>query len=253
MQADQWVFGFHAVLGALEGGRPVDAVWLQRGRRDGRAEKIQAAAVARGVPITSVQRSRLDRLTGGAPHNGCAARTVSVSPVAMESFLRPDGEAGSVVVLDGVVDPHNVGAVLRTAAAFAVDGVVLAGPGAPPLSGAVAKAAVGSLGQVPVARENVAADALSQLQGAGYWVLGADAAGAAVGEVTPTDRWVLCMGSEERGLRAKTRAWVDEWVSVPMAAGVESLNVSVAAGILLYALTRVVRADGLCYRPFSNR
>lgn len=237
MQAEQWIVGFHAVLGVLEAERPVDAVWLQRGRRDSRMEKIHTIALARGVPITLVQRSRLDRVAGGAPHNGCAARTVALSPVPLETFLRPEGQPGSVIVLDSVIDPHNVGAVLRTAAAFAVDGVVLAGPGAPPLSGAVAKAAAGCLGRVPVARENVAADVLSLLQGAGYWVLGADSSGAAVGGVAPTGRWALCLGSEERGLRAKTRAWVDEWVAVPMAGEVESLNVSVAAGILIYALS----------------
>lgn len=237
MEAEGWLVGFHAVLGALQEGRSVDVLWLQRGRRDARVEKLRAVAAGRGVPVTLVGRERLDRVAGGVPHNGCAARTVELAPVPLEAILRPEGEPASVVVLDGVIDPHNVGAVLRTAAAFAVDGVVLAGPGSPPLSGALAKAAAGCLGRVPVARVNVAADALGALQSHGYWVLGADSGGAAVGEVDPTGRWALCLGSEKRGLRAKTRAWVDEWVAVPMSRDVESLNVSVAAGILLYALS----------------
>jgi 23S rRNA (guanosine2251-2'-O)-methyltransferase len=143
-----------------------------------------------------------------------------------------------IVVLDDVADPHNLGAVLRTTAAFAVDGVVIAGPSAPPLGGAVAKAAAGLLGRVPMARVSVGADALERLREQGYWVFAADAAGTPLDEVGRIDRWVLVVGAEERGLRAKTRTAVDEFVAIPMAEGVESLNLSVSAGILLWELSR---------------
>jgi 23S rRNA (guanosine2251-2'-O)-methyltransferase len=114
--------------------------------------------------------------------------------------------------------------------------VILAGPSAPPLGGALERAAAGQLEKVPVARAKVAGDALRLVRDRGYWAFGAGAGETPAAEVETTERWVLCVGSEERGLRAKTRAQVDEWLGIPMASGVESLNVSVAAGVLLYEL-----------------
>ena len=100
---------------------------------------------------------------------------------------------------------------------------------------------VGIYGTVEV---NTVLDVLNRLRQAGYWVFGADMAGTPVGRVEVPERWALCLGAEERGLRAKTRSAVDEWVAVPMAAGVESLNVSVTTGVLLYAMTTATRAGG---------
>lgn len=230
----EWVVGFHAVLGALTGARGVEQVWLQRGRRDGRTRRVAEAARRRGVPVRQVERERLDGVAGGTPHNGCALRVAPVSVLAPDDLVAEAGAPGRIVLLDDVQDPHNVGAVVRTAAAFEVDGVILAGPAAPPLGGALAKAAAGYLDRVPVSRCTVAADALAGLAAAGYWVVGAEAGAPSIGHSRPVDRWVLCLGSEERGVRAKTRSRVDEWVSVPIAPEVESLNLSVAAGVLLY-------------------
>jgi len=234
-----WVVGYHAVLGALEGGRPVELVWLQRGRRDRRTRKVFEVARRRGLDVRQVDRRQLDEVSEGVPHNGCAARSAPVAYRQLAELVCPPQERGRLVLLDDVDDPHNVGAVIRTAAAFALDGVVVAGPSAPPLGGALAKAAAGCLERVPLVRAKVAADALSTLREAGYWALCADASGAQLEGVSPTDRWVLCLGAEDRGLRAKTRSRIDEWVAIPMAEGVESLNVSVAAGILMYAFVEV--------------
>jgi 23S rRNA (guanosine2251-2'-O)-methyltransferase len=156
----------------------------------------------------------------------------------VEDLIAEEGEPGRLVLLDSIDDPHNLGAVVRSAAAFGIDGVIVAGPSAPPLGGAAAKAAAGHLERVPVARVNVAADALRTLRDAGYWALGAAMEGSPSPEVDPTDRWVLCLGSEAKGLRAKTKSAIDEFVAIPMADGVQSLNLSVAAGVLLYELTR---------------
>lgn len=234
--SDPWVVGYHAVLAALEGERSADVLWLLADRRDARARRLLAAAGRRGVPVKQVERRELDRVAGSAVHNGCAVRIAPVAYTELSELIRPDGEPGRVVVVDDVADPHNIGALIRVAAAFAVDGLVVAGPHPPPLSGAVAKAAAGYLERVRVARATVAADVLRLLKGSNYWVYGADQRGEAVASVDPGERWVLCLGSEERGLRAKTRSEVDVWVSVPMAEGVESLNVSVAAGVLVYAM-----------------
>jgi 23S rRNA (guanosine2251-2'-O)-methyltransferase len=157
----------------------------------------------------------------------------------LSDVIAADGAPGALLLLDDVSDPHNLGAVVRTAAAFGVDGLVIAGPTAPPLGGAAARAAAGLMGKVPLVRATVAADALSALRSKGYWAVGADASGSAVTEVKPIDRWVLCVGAEDKGLRAKTRSQIDEFIRIPIADGVESLNVSVATGILLYHLCRL--------------
>lgn len=238
MGDDLWTVGFHAVLGVLESGRPVDALWIQKDRHDRRMQEIRNLARGRGLRYDLVPRARLDGVSNGVVHNGCAVRSAPVAFVELEAIVREEGRGSRLLLVDDLSDPHNLGAVLRTAAAFSVDGVVIAGPSAPPLGGAVAKAAAGLLGRAPLVRARVAADALVRLREVGYWVFAADAGGTPLGEVRPSTRWVLCIGAEERGLRAKTRSQVDEFVAIPMAEGVESLNLSVSAGILLWELSK---------------
>lgn len=238
MTESEWVVGFHAVLAVLEAKRPVELVWLQDGRRDSRLGKIERIVRDRRLSLRRVPKRRLDEVALGHPHNGCALRSAPVALRGIDEIIRPDGEPAAVVLLDTIDDPHNLGAVVRSAAAFGIDGIIIAGPSAPPLGGAAAKAAAGHLERVPVVRVNVAADALRTLRDAGYWVLGAAMEGSSSREYDPTNRWVLCLGSEQKGLRAKTKSAIDEFVAIPMAEGVESLNLSVAAGVLMYELTR---------------
>jgi len=238
MSEDLWTVGFHAVLGVLEDGRPVDVLWLQKDRRDRRIQRVRDLARSKGVRYDLVPRSRIDGVAGGVAHNGCAVRSAPVAFVDLDHFVRAEGEPSRILLVDDLSDPHNLGAVLRTAAAFSIDGVVIAGPSAPPLGGAVAKAAAGLLGRVSLARVRVASDALVHLRDQGYWVFAAEAGGTLLDEVRRSPRWVLCIGAEERGLRAKTRSQIDEFVAIPMAEGVESLNLSVSAGILLWELSK---------------
>jgi 23S rRNA (guanosine2251-2'-O)-methyltransferase len=233
-----WTVGFHAVLGILESDQAVDVLWIQKDRRDRRMQRIRTAARTRGIRFDLVPRARLDRVSDGVAHNGCAVRSAPVAFAELEDLVRTEAEPSRLLLVDDLSDPHNLGATLRTAAALSIDGVVIAGPSAPPLGGAVAKAAAGLLGRVPLARVQVAADAISRLQSEGYWAFGADAAGTPVGDVRRSLRWVLCIGAEDRGLRAKTRSQIDEFVAIPMAEGVESLNLSVSAGILLWELSK---------------
>jgi 23S rRNA (guanosine2251-2'-O)-methyltransferase len=238
MTDSEWIVGFHAVLAGLESDRPTEQLWLLDGRRDGRHRRLEAVARDRGVPVRRVPRRRLDEVSAGKPHNGCALRTAPVRLTPLVDLVAAAGAPARLVLLDTIDDPHNLGAVIRSAAAFGIDGVIIAGPSAPPLGGAAARAAAGHLERVPLVRVNVAADALRTLRDAGYWALGAAMDGSSLVGYDPTHRWVLCLGSEQKGLRAKTRSAIDELVAIPIAEGVESLNLSVAAGVLLYELTR---------------
>ena len=231
-----WIVGFHAVLGLLESEQAVEVVWVQDGRKDHRVRKVVAKARARGVDVKFVPSAKLRGVAGEVSHNGCAARSAPVAMRSIDDCISPEGLPGRILLLDDVADPHNLGAAIRSAAAFGVDGLVIAGPQAPPLGGAAAKAAAGHIHRVPLVRANVAADILVRLAGEGYWIFGADSDGESLDTIKVPDRWVVCVGSEERGLRAKTRHRIDEWVSIPMVPEVESLNVSVATGVLLYAM-----------------
>jgi len=237
MGDDLWTVGFHAVLGVLESSQPVDVLWIQKDRRDRRMQRIRTAARTRDVRYDLVPRARLDGVADGVAHNGCAVRSAPVAFVEIDELVGAEGEVSRLLLVDDLKDPHNLGAVLRTAAALSLDGVVIAGPSAPPLGGA-AKAAAGLLGRVPLARVRVAADALAYLRDRGYWAFAADVGGTPLGEIRHSQRWILCIGAEERGLRAKTKSQVDEPVAIPMAEGVESLNLSVSAGILLWELSK---------------
>jgi 23S rRNA (guanosine2251-2'-O)-methyltransferase len=239
-----WIVGYHAVLAAIESDRRVEMVWFQQGRQDRRIHELRSAALEHGVATRWVPRRRLDELAEDRPHNGCAARVAPVEMASLEEIIAPDGRPSCLLLLDGVADPHNLGAVIRTAAAFDVGGLIVAGPSAPPLDGAVARSAAGLLARVPLVRATVAADVVATLKMAGYWALGADMGGTPLPDVRSIDRWVLCVGAEEKGLRAKTRSAIDEFVSIPMAGGVESLNLSVATGVLLYHLCWVWPSDG---------
>jgi 23S rRNA (guanosine2251-2'-O)-methyltransferase len=234
-----WIVGYHVVAAAIDGDRKLEMVWFQQGRRDRRIRDLRAAAVERGVATRWVPKRRLDELAQDRPHNGCAARVAPVELAVLEDVIAENDAPSRLLLLDGVSDPHNLGAVIRTATAFAVEGIIVAGPSAPPLDGAAARTAAGHLASLPIVRATVAADVVAKLRGAGYWALGADMTGTPLAEVRPIDRWVLCMGDENKGLRAKTRSAIDEFVRIPIADSVESLNLSVATGVLLYHLCEV--------------
>ncbi|MGC8916189.1 MAG: TrmH family RNA methyltransferase [Thermoanaerobaculum sp.] len=229
--------GFHAVLGALEYEAPrVEVVWLGEGVGGSRARQVLELARRKGVRFAVVPRRELDRVAAGAAHNGFAARLAPVPLAGVDALLALPSPV-CVLGLDGVQDPHNLGAVIRVAAAFALGGVVVAGPHPPPLGGAVAKVAAGTLPLVRVARVGALGDVARQAQEAGFTVLGADARGEGVHRVELPQRLFLCLGGEE-GLRAKTQRFLDGVVAIPMAAGVESLNMAVATGILAFEWRR---------------
>lgn len=230
--------GFHAVLATLERERArVEVVWVAEGLSGTRARQLLDAVRAAGVRFASVPRRKLDTVAGGVAHNGAAAR-LSPAPFAEPlTLLEPAGPL-CLLGLDGLEDAHNLGAVVRTAAALALGGVVVAGPHPPPLGGAAAKVAAGTLPLVRVAHVGSLGDFAVAAKRSGFWVLGADSRGTRVDELELPERLLLCLGGESAGLRAKTRRALDGSVSIPLAPGVESMNLSVVAGVLAWEWRR---------------
>ncbi len=231
------VAGFHPVREALAA-RPaaVEAVLIQRGRRDLRVAEIEGLARQAGVPVRLVSREELDRSAGRA-HNGVAARVAARPYDAIESCLGGETGGRTVLVLDGVTDPGNLGGIVRTAAAFGAS-VVLPERHSAGLSETVVKASAGALERVRVGRTANAAGFLRAAKEAGFWVYGAAMEGENLWEVDLSGDVTLVLGSEGAGLRRLVKESCDRLVGIPMREGAGSLNVGVAAGILLLEVLR---------------
>lgn len=238
----QLVYGQHAVReAAAYDPAGVEAVWVERGRRDSRLERLLDKLARRGVPVERVQRRELDRLADGGSHQGVVLR-YSGTPARGEGELADLLEAEPeplLLVLDQVQDPHNLGACMRSAAAAGAHGVIAPRDRAAALSPAVHKTAAGAVQRVPFYQVTNLARALRQLQDAGVVVLGA--AGEAAAPCYSADLrgpLALVLGGESDGMRRLTRERCDRLVAIPMPGAMESLNVSVAAGVLLFEAVR---------------
>ncbi len=237
------VFGLHAVQAALENqASRVAGVLLQRGRGDARIDAIEQLARAAGISVERREVRELDQLSGNGRHQGVVARLEAAGPQgegALDDLLDKAGPAPFVLVLDGVQDPHNLGACLRTADAAGVHAVIVPRDRAAGLSPTVRKVASGAAETTPLIHVVNLARTLRHLKDRGIWVVGA--AGEADMDLYAADLkgpLAIVMGSEGEGLRRLTREHCDSLVRIPMAGSVESLNVSVATGVLLFEATR---------------
>ncbi|MBV9784154.1 MAG: RNA methyltransferase [Acidisphaera sp.] len=232
-----WLYGQHSVRAALAN----PARRLRRLLLTEEAEATLAAQLPPPWPLAPerAERSRLDQLLGRETvHQGAALLADPLAPPMLATVLQ---RPGPLLVLDQVSDPRNVGAILRSAAAFGAAGVIVQERHAPEESGALAKAACGALETLPLLRAVNLARTLVALKAAGCWVVGLDASGQRLDGARLADRRVaLVLGAEGEGLRRLTRDTCDELAGLPMPGGMESLNVSAAAAVALYEL--VVRS-----------
>jgi 23S rRNA (guanosine2251-2'-O)-methyltransferase len=249
------ICGINPVFEALAAGtRHFDRLLIVKGLRSRKLSDAIRRATQLGIPLRFEMRETLDRLAGGVPHQGIIA-VVSEKPVlSLESLLEKVHDPALVVVLDGVEDPRNLGAILRTAEAAGADGVLLPERHSAGLSETVGRASAGALEHVQVARVGNLVQALEALKARGIWVVGYDAAG--------TERWdavdlcrpvALVLGGEGRGIRRLVREHCDHLVSIPQFGHIGSLNVSVAAGIALYEAVRQRRAVPSVVRPIPAK
>ncbi len=228
------VWGRHPVAGALAAGR-VNKLWLLKGASG--LEEVLAAARAARVVFQWVDRRRLDSFARSAVHQGVVARVSAFTYDAWEDLWRK-GKPSPLVLLDGVTDPQNLGAILRNAAFFGAGGVVIPRWRSAGLTGAMAKASAGALGLVPLVQVANVAQTILDLKELDYWVYGADAAGVSCARFDFAHPLALVIGSEGMGLHRLVRERCDALISVPGEARVPSLNASCAAAALLYELVR---------------
>ena len=237
------IHGFHAIASRLaRRAASVRRIHLAGDRRDRRAAELVERARAAGVEVELADDARLSALAGTDRHQGVVAIVDATGPAAtLDDALAAIGEPPLLLVLDGVTDPHNLGACLRSADAFGAHAVIVPKDRAVGVNATVAKAASGAADTVPVIAVTNLARALRELKERGVWILGADAGGECLfdADLTGPVAWVL--GAEGAGLRRLTRESCDRVIGIPLSGTVESLNVSVAAGICLYA-TRRARA-----------
>lgn len=223
--------GIHPVREALRAGQPLDKVLIVKGAAGPRLQEIIELCRAQSIPIRFETREALDRASNGVAHQGviafgAARRYVELSDVESAKLL---------VVLDGVEDPHNLGAIIRTAHAAGANGVVVAERRSAPLTETVDRAAAGALAYLPIARVTNISHALERLKARGFWIYGLDERGDSLyNEVDYALPTALVLGGEGKGLHQGVRKHCDVLIRIPMAGEVSSLNVSVAAGIALF-------------------
>jgi 23S rRNA (guanosine2251-2'-O)-methyltransferase len=233
------LYGVNAVREALASGQAIERINIARGRHGQRVQAIVEACRRQNIPVRFVERGELDRLVGSASHQGVVAVTAAQGYRGLEELVANAKKPGLLVALDGVEDPRNLGAILRTSHCAGADGVVIPERRAAGLSETVAKTSAGATAYLPVAQVTNLARALEELKAASYWVIGLDErAKQTYDAVDLTDSVVLVLGGEGGGLHELVRKKCDFLVSIPTLGRIASLNVSVAAGIVLYEVLR---------------
>ena len=226
------IAGIHPVREALKAGQPMDRVHVIRSAAGPRLQEIIELCREAKVPVRFETREGMVRLVKGVPHQGVVAFPSSQKAATLDDVM---GRAGLLVILDGVEDPHNLGAIVRTAHAAGATAVVVPERRAAGLTETVAKAAAGALALLPVVKVTNLNRTLELLKEKGFWIYGLDERGTqSYSDTEFTNPAALVLGGEGHGLHEQTRRHCDFLVRIPMAGQIASLNVSVAAGVVLF-------------------
>ena len=236
------ISGTNPVFEALNSGREIDKIFILEGARHSRLGEIISLAKKRGVHYTNVSRKKLDELSDGGNHQGVLAFAAVHSYSEVEDILaaaRKKGESPLILIAEGLKDPHNLGSIIRCANAAGAHGVIIPKNRSVGLNSTVAKVSAGAVEYTPVARVTNIASTIDKLKEQGLWIAGTALEGSTLyTNADLTGALAIVIGSEGEGLSRLTREKCDFLVKVPMLGQAESLNASVAAGILLYESVR---------------
>lgn len=239
---EEIIAGRNAVFEALTSNRPVNKIFIKTGTQGGSLERLIAAARDASVPVEFVQGEKLDKLAAGIRHQGVAALAAPVAFHSLDEVLEQafaKGETPFLLLLDELQDPQNVGALIRSADAAGVHGVLLPKRRSCPLNMAVAKVSAGAVNYVPIVQIGNIAQTLQNLKKQGFWTVGADMGGDCQYFEADLDRpIVLVIGAEGKGLGRLVKENCDILVRIPMQGGVNSLNASAAGAILMFEAVR---------------
>lgn len=239
----EYVYGINPVHEGLKNRRrkPLELL-LQRDLRSRRIDELREDAAAAGVPVRSCEKVQLERLAGNPHHQGAILKVTPFNYAALDELLdcwHASARPAFFLILDGITDPHNFGALLRNADGAGCHGVIVTRDRGCPVTGVVDKAASGAIDHLPICQVTNLARTVDELKKAGVWIYGL--AGESADDLYATDLrgdMALVVGSEGKGLRPLVREHCDHLLAIPMAGGVESLNVASAAAVALYEIVR---------------
>lgn len=232
------VVGRNAVRELLKSGRSIDKFLVQKGEREGSITVLVAEARERGIPIVECERGKLDFLAGGAPHQGVIAMAAEKEYSSIEDILEiaaQRGEKPLIVVSDGICDPYNLGAVIRCAEGAGAHGLIIPKRRNAGLTPIVTKSSAGAIEHLAIAKVSNIATTIDQLKKLGIWTFAAEAGGQMYYDTDFDVPAAIVLGSEGEGVSKLVREKCDFTVSIPMYGKVNSLNVSTAAAVILYA------------------
>lgn len=235
------IYGRNAVIELLRSGKTVNKIFLRTGSYEGSLTVIVAEARSAGVPIVEVAKEKLDKLTGGANHQGVAASVADIVYAELDDLFGIAAERGEppfFVIADGIEDPHNLGAIIRCAEGAGAHGVIIAKRRNCLVTPTVVKASAGAIEHMAVARVGNIAAAIDELKKRGVWIYGAEADGTSVYDADLSGAVAYVVGSEGNGLSRLVREKCDFVLSIPMYGKVNSFNASCAAAVILCAAAR---------------
>ncbi|QSE76548.1 23S rRNA (guanosine(2251)-2'-O)-methyltransferase RlmB [Lactococcus taiwanensis] len=237
MENTDLIYGLHAVVEALNGGL-VNKLYVQEDLRGKNVEKVKELARTKKVNISWTPKTELNKLTENGVHQGFMARVSEFAYAELTTILDglTDRSEATILLLDELTDPHNLGSIARTADATGVDAIIIPKHRAVGITPTAVKASTGALQHVPVVRVTNLSQALDKLKEAGFWIFGTDMDGTPYNQWNTSGKVALIIGNEGHGIGQNLKKQVDEMVTIPMTGHVQSLNASVAASILMYEI-----------------
>ena len=235
------IYGRNPVREAFRAGKTAEKIFFVKGERDARLSALFSEAKEKGVPVEYVERAVMDKLTGGGNHQGIAARVTDFSYSTLDDILalaKSRGEKALIVLLDGITDPHNFGAIVRSAECFGAHGIVIPSRRSVGVTDTVVKVASGATEHMLIAKVTNINDTIRELKEHNVWVYACDFGGEPPKSVDFRGDTALVVGSEGTGIHRLTRELCDGVVTIPEYGKINSLNASVAAGIVLYETAR---------------